>query len=94
MAKRFQELQLKPRNVDEQAAGQIVGKIALFRRMVACEWIVPVVAKHSCVLYAEHQVQACCDLLQQGYYPGERDPDGAVIKAAVNGVYRSSYDSA
>ena len=94
MAKRFSELGLKPRNVDEQAAGLIVGKIALFRRMVDCKWIVPIVEKHSCVLYAEHQVQACCDLLEQGYYPSERDPEAAVIRAAINGVYKSSYVSA
>ncbi len=94
MAKRFNDLLIKPRNVDEQAAGSIIGKVALFRRMVAHRWLVPVVAKHSCTLFAEHHVQACCDLLQQGYYPGERDPDAAVIKAAMNGAYKASYVSA
>ena len=94
MAKKFSDLGLKPRNVDEQGAGLIVGKVALFQRMVSRGWIAPVVAKHSCTLYAEHHVQACCDLLEQSYYPGERDPDATVIKAAINGVYKSSYVSA
>ena len=57
-------------------------------------WIVPIVAKHSCTLYSEYHAQACCDLLDQGYFPGERDPDAAVIAAAKNGVYRSSYVNA
>ena len=94
MAKKFGDLGLKPRNVDEQTAGLIIGKVALFRRMVVSGWIVPIVAKHSCTLFAEHHVQACCDLLEQGYYPGEREPDASVVKAAINGVYRSSYVSA
>lgn len=94
MAKKFSDLGLRPRNVDEQGAGLIIGKVALFRRMVACGWIAPVVAKHSCTLFAEHHVQACCDLLEQGFYPGEKDPDAAVVKAAMNGAYKSSYVSA
>ena len=91
MAKKLVDLGIKPRYVDEQGAGLIIGKVALFRKMVLHGWIEPVVAKHSCTLYSEFHVQACCDLLEQGYFPGERDPGSAVIAAAKNGVYRSSY---
>ena len=91
MAKKLSDLGLKPRNVDEQGAGLIVGKVTLFQRMVSHGWIAPIIAKHSCTLFSEFHVQVCCDLLEQGYFPGERDPDFAVIAAAKNGVYKSSY---
>lgn len=87
---RYEQL-IAPRLCDETGAGEIVKKLALFRRMVEHNWITPVVSKHSSTLFAVHQVHACCDLIEHGYYPGEKNPDKAVLKAARDGALRPSY---
>lgn len=93
MALRYEDL-VVPRLCDESGAGEIVKKIALFRRMVDSGWIEPVVDKHSSKLFAVHQVHACCDLLENGFYPGEKDPNKKTLEAAQKGAFRPIYVSA
>lgn len=90
MALRYEDL-IVPRLCDEEGAAVIVKKVALFRRMVEHEWIAPVVGKHACTLFALHQVHACCDLIDHGYYPGEKDPDKRTIESARKGAFRPQY---
>jgi len=63
----------------------------LFRRLVEKKWLAPAVDKHSSKLYAVHQVHACVDLLEAGFYPGEKDPNKAQLEAARKGAYRPEY---
>lgn len=85
---------LKPRNTDAIGAAAIVGKGALFERMVKSGWISPVVDAHSCKLYAIGHVEGCCDLLENGYLPGTKEPDKATINAAMAGSMRPPYAKA
>lgn len=87
---RYEDL-IVPRLCDETGAAEIVVKLALFRRMVEHHWLEPVVNKHTSKLFAVHQIHACVDLLEAGYYPGEKNPDTAVLKSARNGAYRPRY---
>lgn len=93
MSLRYEDL-VVPRLCDESGAGEIVKKLALFRRMVEHNWIAPVVAKHSSTLFAVHQVHACVDLIERGFYPGENNPDKATLKAARDGAFRPAYVNA
>lgn len=90
MALRYEDL-VVPRLCDEDGAGVIVKKLALFRRMVEHKWIAPITDKHSCRLFAVHQVHACVDLLEHGCSPGEKDPTADQIKAARAGAFRPPY---
>lgn len=90
MALRYEDL-IVPRLCDEEGAGVIVKKLALFRRMVEHKWITPATDKHACKLFAVHQVHACVDLIEQGYFPGEKDPGAVQIQAAREGAYRPRY---
>ncbi|HEY4285294.1 MAG TPA: hypothetical protein VGM62_19700 [Chthoniobacterales bacterium] len=90
MSLRYEDL-IVPRLCDETGAGEICKKLSLFRRMVEHKWIAPVVGKHSCTLFAIHQVHACVDLIERGFFPGERDPDKKTIEAARKGVFRPDY---
>jgi hypothetical protein len=90
MSLRYEDL-IVPRLCDETGGSEIVKKIALFRRMVEHHWLAPTVDKHACKLFAVHHVHACVDLLEQGYYPGEKDPDKATFKAARDGAFRPRY---
>lgn len=90
MSLRYEDL-IVPRLCDEAGAGTIVKKLALFRRMVEHGWITAVVPKHASTLFAVHQVHACCDLIERGYYPGEKDPDKKTIEAARKGAFRPEY---
>lgn len=85
---------LKPRNVNQDGAGIIVGQTTLFLRMVKAGWISPVVDKYNCKLYAEGHVQGCCDLLEHGFLPGENEPSKAEIAAAMAGAMRPAYAKA
>jgi hypothetical protein len=87
---RYEDL-IVPRFCDEDGAGIIVKKKALFQRMVENKWITATVDKHSCKLFAVHQVHACCDLLEHGFYPGERDPSKKELESARSGAYRPQY---
>ncbi|MCA1659913.1 MAG: hypothetical protein LC642_05155 [Verrucomicrobiaceae bacterium] len=90
MSLRYEDL-IAPRLCDEEGAAVIVKKLALFRRMVEHHWIAPVHDKHACRLFAVHQVHACCDLIDAGYVPGEKDPEKATLKAARDGAFRPRY---
>lgn len=92
MSLRYEDL-VVPRLCDETGASEIVKKIALFRRLVEHKWITPVVGKHACTLFAVHQVHACVDLIENGFYPGEKDPDKATLEAARKGAFRPAYVS-
>lgn len=39
-------------------------------------------------------IQGCCDLLEQGYLPGENEPDKATFKAAMAGALHPAYAKA
>lgn len=87
---RYEDL-IVPRLCDEEGAAVILKKLALFRRLVEKKWITPAVDKHSCKLFAVHQVHACVDLLEAGFYPGEKDPAKEQLEAARKGAYRPQY---
>lgn len=90
MSLRYEDL-IVPRLCDEDGAAVIVKKKALFLRMVDAKWIAPAVDKHSCKLFAVHRVHACCDLLEHGFYPGEKNPSKAQLEAAGKGAFRPEY---
>lgn len=90
MALHYEDL-IVPRLCDEDGAAVILKKKALFVRMVEHKWIAPVIDKHSCRLFALHQVHACCDLIERGFLPGEKDPDKKTIAAARSGAFRPAY---
>lgn len=91
-ALRYEDL-VVPRLCDEESGSVIVKKRALFRRLVEHKWIVPVVGKHSCTLFSIHQIHACVDLMEHGFYPGDKDPDKATLEAARDGAFRPAYVS-
>lgn len=93
MSLRYEDL-VVPRLCDETGAGAIVKKLSLFHRLVEHKWIAPVVGKHSCTLFSIHQVHACVDLIEAGFYPGEKDPDKNTLAAARKGAFRPDYVSA
>jgi hypothetical protein len=90
MSLRYEDL-VAPRLCDEEGAAVIVKKKALFLRMVEKKWLAPAVDKHSCKLFAIHQVHACVDLLEAGFYPGEKDPKKPELEAARKGALRPQY---
>jgi hypothetical protein len=90
MSLRYEDL-IVPRLCDEDGAGIIVKKLALFRRMVEAEWLEPAVDKHSCKLFAVHRVHACVDLIEAGFYPGEKNPNKVQLEAAHKGAFRPEY---
>lgn len=93
MSLRYEDL-VVPRLCDENGAAEIVKKRDLFRRMVEHKWIAPIISRHSCKLFALHQIHACVDLLERGFYPGEKDPDKNTLAAARKGAFRPDYVSA
>ncbi len=85
---------LQPRNVNQDAAGIIVGQAKLFLLMVQAGWIKPVIDQHKCKLFATGHIQGCCDLLELGYLPSVKNPTKAVLESALAGAMRPAYTRA
>jgi hypothetical protein len=90
MALHYEDL-ITPRLCDADGAGVIMKKKALFVKCVEAHWIEPVINKHSCTLYAVHQVHACVDLIERGYLPGDKDPKKPMLEAARKGAFKPDY---
>lgn len=59
------------RLLNEHDAGQYVGVPALLNRMLKAGWIKPVVDRRKMRLFDVRQLDACCDRLALGEFPGE-----------------------
>ena len=62
-----------PRMLRKEDAGQYIGSPQLLKFMENAEppWIKPVVSKHKLVLFDVKHLDACCDRLSRGEFPGE-----------------------
>lgn len=87
---RYENL-VAPRLVDRDGAGEIVCKTALIDRMVEHGWLDPATDRNSCKLFPVWQVHACSDLIERGFFPGEKDPTKEELAAARQGLYRPHY---